>query len=286
MIFRCCATLFLLTTLTLSIQAGDAAKEYIPLWPEKAPGQDGTTAKDIPAIQIYTPAADKATGAAIVVCPGGGYGNLANHEGPKVGEWLAANGILGVVLRYRLGPKYHHPVELGDAQRAVRYTRSNAAEWKIDPKRIGILGFSAGGHLASSASVHYTAGDEKSADAIERVSSRPDFSVLIYPVITMGPDTHGGSKSNLLGKNPDPKLIELLSSEKQVNAQTPPAFVVHGVNDTAVKISNADGYIAALKANNVPNEYIRLDDFAHGKGMQDVWTTKCLEWLKTIGMTK
>jgi len=269
-----------------ALSADTKAPDFVKLWPDAAPGQDGTTDKDIPAIQIYQPTADKATGTAIVVCPGGGYGGLAAHEGPKVGEWLQANGILGVVLRYRLGPKYHHPVELGDAQRAIRYTRAHAAEWKIDPKHIGILGFSAGGHLASTASTHYTQGDEKSADPIERVSSRPDFSVLIYPVVTMGLDTHTGSRNNLLGKDPDPKLIELLSNEKQVNAQTPRAFVVHGINDKAVKVSNSYNYVEALKKAGVAVEYIRLDDFPHGKGMQDSWTGKCLEWLKKIGMTK
>jgi acetyl esterase/lipase len=277
-----------LTLLALSLSAQAAAdwkdKEFIRLWPGDAPGQQGQSQKDIPDIQLWKPEEGKATGCAVVVCPGGGYGGLAMHEGPGTGEWLASNGMLAVVLRYRLGPKYHHPVELGDAQRAVRYTRAHAAEWKIDPKRIGILGYSAGGHLASTASTHYTDGDPKSEDPIERQSSRPDFSILVYPVIKMGPGGHGGSTNNLLGKNPDPKLLEELSNEKQVNAKTPPAFLVHGIDDKAVPVANSDDYVAAMKKAGVEVEYVRLDTGPHGFGVKDTWSGKCIDWLKKIKM--
>ncbi|HLX62694.1 MAG TPA: alpha/beta hydrolase [Planctomycetota bacterium] len=288
-------TLFLLSILsTLCSYAHAAApdwkdRDFIPLWKGEAPGQQGATQKDIPDIQLWKPEEGKATGVAVVVCPGGGYGGLAMHEGPGTADWLAKNGILAVVLRYRLGPKYHHPIELGDAQRAIRYTRAHAEEWKIDPHKIGILGYSAGGHLASTASTHYADGDPKSEDPIERVSSRPDFSILIYPVIKMGPGGHGGSTNNLLGKNPDPKLLDELSNEKHVDAKTPPAFLVHGADDKAVPIANSEDYVAAMKKAGVEVEFIRMDHGPHGFGLGESlkveWPDKCLAWLKKIKMT-
>jgi acetyl esterase/lipase len=233
-------------------------------------------------VQVYLPEADVATGSAIVVCPGGGYGGLAPHEAGVVGKWLAQNGIAAFVLRYRLGPRYHHPVELGDAQRAIRFVRARAAEWRIDPHRIGIIGFSAGGHLASSAATHFDGGDAGSDDLIERVSSRPDVQIVIYPVITLsGPDAHAGSRRNLLGENPDPALVELLSNQKQVTPQTPPAFVVHSTTDTVVPISNSDEYVKALRAAGVTCEYVRLESGAHGFGLTPAWTMRCIEWLRT-----
>lgn len=277
-------------TLLMLCSSGHAAawkdREFVRLWTGNAPGQQGETQKDIPDIQLWKPEEGKATGAAVVVCPGGGYGGLAEHEGPGTADWLAKNGILAVVLRYRLGPKYHHPVELGDAQRAVRYTRAHAEEWKIDPHKIGILGYSAGGHLASTASTHYADGDLKSEDPVERVSSRPDFSILIYPVVKMGAGGHGGSTNNLLGKNPDPKLIEELSNEKHVDAKTPPAFLVHGADDKAVPVANSEDYVAAMKKAGVEVEFIRMDHGPHGFGLGEnlkaEWPEKCLAWLKKV----
>ncbi len=253
---------------------------YVPLWNGKAPQQEGETAKDIPAIQIYLPPEGKATGAAIVVLPGGGYGGLAPHEGAPVAEWLNGNGVTAFVLRYRLGPKYHHPVELGDAQRAIRYVRAHAADWKVDPHRVGILGFSAGGHLASTAATHFDEGDAKAEDAVERQSSRPDVQILIYPVVTMGPGGHGGSARNLLGDKPTPELLELLSNEKQVTAKTPPAFLVHSTVDKAVPVSNSDNYAEALKTAGVPYEYVRGEYGGHGFGVKEFWTKPCEEWLR------
>lgn len=273
------AALFL--GLAFGILAGEKPvdKPFTNLWPGKAPGALGEKSEDIPALQIYLPKEGTGTGASIVVCPGGGYGGRAKHESGVVAEWLAQNGIAGFVLRYRVAP-YKHPVELGDAQRAIRYVRAHAADWKLDPKRIGILGFSAGGHLASSAATHYTDGDPKSEDPVERVSSRPDVQVLVYPVITMGTVTHGGSRNNLLGKDPAPELIELLSNEKQVNEKTPPAFLMHSVADKAVPVANSDQYVEALKKAGVPHEFVRGELGPHGVGLKDTWTPQCIEWLR------
>ena len=277
--------LFLAATSTWAENAPSATskpadKAVVNLWPDKAPGALGDAPADTPSVQVFWP--EKPTGGAIVVCPGGGYGGLAKHEGPVIGEWMASNGIAAFVLKYRLGPKYHHPVELGDAQRAIRLVRANAAAWNLDANRIAIIGFSAGGHLAGSAATHYTAGDANSADPVERVSSRPDAHILVYPVVTMGPKTHGGSKRNLLGENPSQELVDLMSNEKQVNAKTPPAFLVHSVEDKTVPVENSDMYRDALKAAGVPCEYVRVQKGSHGFGMQKFWTDDCIKWLKSL----
>jgi len=258
-------------------------KAWMNLWDAKAPGAQGDSPEDTPAVQAFLPEAGKATGASIVVCPGGGYAGRAAHEGPVVGEWLAKNGVTAFVLRYRVGTKgYHHPIEMGDAARAVRFVRTHAPDWKLDPKRIGILGFSAGGHLASTIATHYDAGNPEAADPIDRASSKPDVQILIYPVITMGPTGHKGSRVNLFGKDKadDQDLIELLSNEKHVNAQTPPAFVVHAVEDKVVPVSNSDEYVAALKKAGVEVQYVRPEKGPHGFGLKDFWTNDCVTWLR------
>jgi len=266
-------------------------KKTYKLWPEGAPGQrefnpanKGEKPEDnIPSVDVFM--AEKPTGASIVVCPGGGYGGLASHEGPAVGEWLAKNGVTAFVLRYRLGSRgYHHPIEMGDATRAVRFVRAYAKDWNLDPQRIGIMGFSAGGHLAATVSTHYDAGKADAADPIERASSRPDLSILIYPVITMGPTGHGGSRQNLLGKEKanDKDLIELLSNEKHVDAKTPPAFLVHGIDDKAVPVSNSDSYVEALKKAGVEVQYVRPEKGPHGFGLKDFWTPQAVEWLRKM----
>jgi acetyl esterase/lipase len=260
-------------------------KGWMNLWPGKAPGALGEGPEDTPAVQVFLPEEGKGTGSAIVVCPGGGYGGRAAHEAGVVGEWLAKNGVVGFVLRYRVGPKgYHHPIEMGDASRAMRFVRAHASEWKIDANRIGIMGFSAGGHLASTIATHYDEGNAASEDPIERVSSKPDVQILLYPVITMGPNGHAGSRINLFGKDKaeDPKLIELLSNEKHVDAQTPPAFVCHAVEDKVVPVSNSDNYVAALKKAGVEVEYVRPEKGPHGFGLKDFWTGKCVEWLRKM----
>ena len=186
------------------------------LWPGGAPGALGSDDADKPSITVYLVPQDKASGAAVVVCPGGGYGHLAmDHEGKQIAEWLNARGIAAFVLKYRLGPRYHHPIELGDAQRALRTVRAQAAEFRVAPDRIGIWGFSAGGHLASTLGTHFDAGDPNASDPTDRVSCRPDFMILAYPVVSLdGEYVHKGSRRNLLGDGPDPKLVELLSNEK------------------------------------------------------------------------
>lgn len=182
-----------------------SAADPIRLWAGAAPGALGEADHDIPTITPYLPAADKVSGTSIVVCPGGGYGGLAGHEGEGYAKWLADNGVAAFVLKYRLGSKgYRHPVMLGDVSRAIRLVRSRAAEWKLDPQRVGVMGSSAGGHLASTAVTHFDAGKADASDTVDRQSSRPDFGVLCYAVISMEDGvTHGGSKANLLGKDPD-----------------------------------------------------------------------------------
>ena len=227
----------------------------IPLWASGAPGAKSEAPEDIPSIQLYQPPANKASGAAIVVCPGGGYGRLAPHEGHDIAVWLNGIGVTAVVLKYRLGPKYQHPVMMEDALRAIRYTRSKAAEWKIDPNRVGIMGFSAGGHLASTAATQFNVGDPNASDPIEKLSSRPDLAILCYPVITMtDPFTHKGSRRNLLGENPPQQLIDLMSNEKQVIDQTPPTFLFHTGDDSAVPVENSLMFALALRKKKVPYE--------------------------------
>lgn len=257
-------------------------REAIRLWDNDAPGAKGVAAADIPTITPYLPKGP--TGAAVIVCPGGGYAGLAEHEWTPPAEFLADHGITAFVLKYRLGPEYHHPVEIIDAQRAIRYVRSHYGDWHIDPHMIGIMGFSAGGHLASTAATHFDGGDKSSPDFVERFSSRPDLQILCYPVITMGEGAHAGSRKNLLGDEASQELIDLLSNEKQVTEKTPPAFVMHSVDDQAVLIGpNSDAYVAALKAKNVPVEYVRGPLGPHGVGMKDTWTPQLLQWLIKMG---
>ena len=196
-----------------------------PLWPNGAPGALGHEDEDIPTLRYYP--AMRGAPTAVIVAPGGGYRGLAmNHEGWQVAYWLNAAGMSAFVLKYRLGPRYHHPIELGDAQRAIRLVRAHAAEYSLKPDRIGMMGFSAGGHLTSTAETHFDSGNPDAADPIDRVSSRPDLPILGYPVISFtAPYTHQGSAHALLGDSPDPKLLLNLSNEFQVTAQTPPTFL-------------------------------------------------------------
>jgi acetyl esterase/lipase len=265
----------------------------VRLYTGPVPEARGAEDADIPSVTIYSPPPDRATGSVIVVCPGGGYGGLAPHEGKPIAEWLNTLGVTGVVLKYRLGPRYHHPVMLHDAARAIRLVRANAAEWRLDPRRIGVMGFSAGGHLASTAATHFDAGDPISVDPVERVSSRPDLAILVYPVITMSdPFTHRGSRQNLLGDNPSSALVDLLSNEKQVTAQTPPCFLVHGADDAVVPLENSLLFAMACRAAHVPVELHAFEHGAHGFGLggQDPalskWPSLCAQWLKENGFLK
>ncbi len=248
-----------------------SAADPIRLWAGAAPGALGEADHDIPTITPYLPAADKVSGTSIVVCPGGGYGGLAGHEGEGYAKWLADNGVAAFVLKYRLGSKgYRHPVMLGDVSRAIRLVRSRAAEWKLDSQRVGVMGSSAGGHLASTAVTHFDAGKADAADAVDRQSSRPDFGVLCYAVISMEDGvTHGGSKANLLGKDPDPKLVELLSNEKQVTKTTPPCFVWSTQEDKAVPVTNSLRFVAALQQSGVAYDFHVYQKGPHGIGLSE-----------------
>jgi acetyl esterase/lipase len=228
----------------------------------------------------------------VIVFPGGGYVNLAiDHEGSQIAAWLNSYGIPAFVLRYRLGPKYHHPIELGDAQRAIRYVRAHASEYGIDPHRIGVWGFSAGGHLASSTGTHFDNGKPDSGDPIERESSRPDFMILAYPVITFKePFLHRGSRDALLGHNPDPALIDLLSNETQVTKETPPAFLFHTSDDAVVPVQNSIEFYLAMRAAGVPAEMHIFQHGHHGVGLArdnpdlSIWPDLLAKWLKERGL--
>src|SRR5262249_24675212 len=249
-----------------------AAAETITLWPNGTPGAKGSDPdKDVPTLTVYRPSPDIATRSAVVVCPGGGYGMLAmDHEGTRVARWLNSLGITACVLKYRLGPRYHHPAMLDDAGRAIRTVRANAEKWKIDPHKIAILGFSAGGHLASTAGTHFDAGKPDSEDPIERVSSRPDRMILVYPVIALAtPYGHKGSLRNLLGENPSSELVESLSNERQVTKETPPTFLAHTNADTGVKAENALLFVLALRKAGVPAEMHLFEKGRHGLGLGD-----------------
>lgn len=282
--------------LSMSLSGGEAAGkgETLRLWPGDAPGAKGTADADIPTITVYRPPADKSNGAAVVVCPGGGYAGLAPHEAEPVAEWLTTLGVTGVVLKYRLATNgYHHPAMLNDVSRALRTVRARASDWGLDPHRIGVLGFSAGGHLASTAATHFDDGAPNASDPIERVSSRPDLAVLIYPVITLtGPSAHAGSRQNLLGENPPPELVELLSNEKQVTPKTPPTFLVHSVEDTGVPCENSLLFAEACRKAGVPFALHIYEHGPHGFGLggEDpvlkTWPMLCGEWMRKRGFLK
>jgi acetyl esterase/lipase len=229
----------------------------------------------------------------IVICPGGGYGNLAmDHEGHQIGRWLNEHGIAGFICDYRhRGKGYGHPAPLQDAQRAIRTVRSRAAEFGVDPARIGILGFSAGGHLASTAVTHFDSGDAQSADPVLRTSSRPDFGILCYPVIAFDqPFTHRGSQRNLLGEGAAAELIASLSNERQVTAQTPPCFLWHTYEDRGVPPENSLVFYQALLAHKIPAELHIYEKGRHGLGLAkdtpgtSAWSDACLAWLKNRGL--
>jgi acetyl esterase/lipase len=271
------------------------SREPIPLWPDGAPGALGRADKDNPTLTPYLPDAALVSGAAIVICPGGGYGGLAGHEGEDYALWLNQNGIAGFVLKYRLGSAgYRHPRMLEDAARAIRFVRAKAADWKIDPKRIGVMGSSAGGHLASTILTHFDSGKAEAEDIIERESSRPDLGILCYAVITMGKHTHQGSKNNLLGKDPSPELVQLLSNELQVTPQTPPTFLWHTLEDTAVPVENSLDFAASLRKAGVPFDLHVYQKGRHGIGLASKppfnnphpWAKDCLFWLREQNFVK
>ncbi|HEY1304365.1 MAG TPA: alpha/beta hydrolase [Vicinamibacterales bacterium] len=268
--------------------------QTIALWSGPAPGALGTDQSDVPTMTVYLPRVMVANTPAVIVCPGGAYAILAaNHEGRQVANYLNSLGVAAFVLRYRLGPRYHHPIELGDAQRAVRTLRSHASEWRLDPARIGIMGFSAGGHLAMSTSTHFDNGDPRAADTIDRASSRPDFAILGYPVISLIEAwTHQGSRTNLLGPDPDPALAKSLSGENAVTRDTPPTFIFQTSADTTVPAENSVYYYLALRKAGVAAEMHVFEKGAHGVGLanDDValseWSKLMANWLRVHGVIK
>jgi acetyl esterase/lipase len=262
-----------------------------PLWPGAAPLAQGTAADDIPTLTAYLPSANP-TRTAVIIAPGGGYQHLSmEKEGSDVAKWLNAHGVAGFVLKYRLGPKYHHPAELADAQRAIRTVRAKAAEWGIAPDRIGMWGFSAGGHLTASAGTLFDKGPAADADAIDKESARPDFLVLAYPVITMEePYVHKGSLKYLLGDTPDPKLVRFLSTETQVTKDTPPTFLYSTSDDGTVPIMNSVMFYSALVAAKVPAEIHIFAHGPHGTGLAPgfpdlkVWPDLLATWMRSRGL--
>jgi acetyl esterase/lipase len=287
----------LLTTITLTVAlytASLAEPKVELLWPQGAPGAVGSEDRDQPTLSIYLPSTAKANGAAVVICPGGGYGALAvDHEGRQPAEWLNAHGVAAFVLKYRLGPRYHHPAPLQDAQRALRMVRARANEWQVDPNRIGIWGFSAGGHLASTAGTHFEEGKLDAGEPMERVGSRPDFLILCYPVITFTPPyAHLGSRNNLLGKEADPKLVEDLSNDKRVTARTPPTFLFHTNEDKGVPPENSVQFYLALRKAGVPAELHIYEHGRHGVGLApkdpvlSSWPDRLAAWLEGRGLLK
>ncbi|WP_189028320.1 alpha/beta hydrolase [Paenibacillus albidus] len=264
--------------------------ETLILWPEGAPGASGSNDEDCPAITPYLVEGER--NAAVIICPGGGYGMRAYHEGEPVAQWLNSLGISAFVLRYRVAP-YLYPCALNDAQRAIRTVRLRAEEYRIDPDRVGILGFSAGGHLASTTGVLFDQGDPEAAEPVDRISSRPDALILCYPVITMNDEVgHEGSKRNLLGVRPDEGLVERLSSELQVTADTPQTFLWHTSDDASVPVENSLLFAAALSRYNIPFDLHVYTHGRHGLGLAEeepfvaIWTDACASWLRMIGYTK
>jgi len=285
-----------------------AQNTILPLWPNNIPNAIKTDEKEeviskdivrigkvqVPEIEVYLPAKKIATGQAVLIFPGGGYGILAyDWEGTDFAKLLNAKGIAGVVVKYRLPSSKSmtekHNVPLIDAQRAIRTVRTKAAEWNIDPDNIGIIGFSAGGHLASTLGTHYNEEVYNKQDAIDQLSARPDFMTLAYPVITMGaPNAHGGSRKNLLGENPSQKMLDHFSNELQVTTDTPPTFLLHATDDPGVPVENSLMFYAALRKNKVPTEMHIYPTGGHGfaLGLQDphlaTWTDQWIGWLNSL----
>ncbi len=281
----------------------------IPLWPEKQiPNFKDTGETEIrdsteivrirnvqtPDIAVFLPAKRNSNGQAVVICPGGGYWILAyDWEGIDIARWLNSKGVTAIVLKYRLPSSNNniepHKTPLLDAQRAIRIVRHHAAQWNIDPTQVGIMGFSAGGHLASTLSTHYDRGNPQSPDPVERHSCRPDFSILMYPVISSDPEIwHQGSFRALLGENSTKAMLDYYSNEKQVTSDTPPAILIHSADDKAVPVQNSIRYYEALLRNNVPAEMHLFPKGGHGyglaldKGYLASWTDMVANWLEAL----
>ncbi len=293
-----------LTLLAPCAVSADEPQTY-PLWPQGAPGAAGSEtgdenhAGDIPTITVYLAPKEKATGASILICPGGGYGFLAtDHEGKEVAEWLNSLGVAGVMLKYRLAPKYKHPAPLDDARQAIRMVRSKSKEWGLDPGRVGVMGFSAGGHLASTLATHFHGADPLAGDAINSFSERPDLAILVYPVVSFTADfSHKGSAKNLLGADATKEQLTELSNETRVTAKTPPTFLAHTLGDDGVPMENSVAFAMALRKHKVPFELHVFEKGPHGLGLGkgskrhnvppepsfEAWPPLCATWLKARG---
>jgi acetyl esterase/lipase len=282
-------------TAIILLSAGSAWGQKVDLlWPGGAPGAIGVSAADRPSVTVFLPKAQKAVSTGVVVCPGGGYQFLAtDKEGDQPAKWLNSLGIAAFVLKYRIAPRYHYPAEIEDGERAVRFVRFHARDYGVSPDRIGIWGFSAGGHLASTVGTHFDGGKPSVADPIDRVSDRPDFLILSYAVISFTtPYTHQGSMHNLLGSHPSPKLVRAFSNELQVTSQTPPTFLFSTDSDQAVPAENSILFYLALRKHHVPAELHIFRLGSHGVGLaQDysslsLWPTLLANWLRAQGMLK
>jgi len=266
--------------------------ETFPLWEHGAPGALGSGDQDTPTITVYPPLEGSRTGTAILIAPGGSYRMLAlNHEGRQFANFFNGMNVTAFVLKYRLGPRYHHPIELGDVQRGIRWVRAHSEKYGFKPDRIGLVGFSAGGHLASTAGTHFDDGKLDATDPIDRVSSRPDFLILAYPVITMLPPyAHEGSVANLLGENASLELRKQLSNERNVTAQTPPTFLLSTSEDTVVAPENTVEFYLALRKAGVPAEMHVFEKGPHGVGMDlenpvlGIWPMLLTNWLRQRGL--
>jgi len=298
-------TLFIAILSMIMISSSMAQNQVIPLWEGDPPNYKETGEETIwdtadivrvrnvqkPDVAVFLPSKKNTTGEAVVICPGGGYHILAyDWEGSDIARWLNSKGIAAFVLKYRLPGSSNNIIPrlspLMDAQRALRMVRANAVHWNLDPEKIGVMGFSAGGHLASTLSTHFDGGDPDNADPIERVSCRPDFSILIYPVISFSDEiTHAGSKEALIGKNPDEELVEYYSNELQITGDTPPAILIHSADDGAVPVENSLAYYNALRKYNKQSELHLYPYGGHGfslaigRGHLSTWTDRVIDWI-------
>lgn len=288
----------LMTTGSFAATEDARSTEPIELWPDSAPGALGKADTDIPTLTPFLADAKIATGAAVVICPGGGYHALmTSFEGEHYARWLNEMGVHGFVLKYRLSSGgYHHPAMMQDATRAMRLVRSRAGEWGVDPKRVGIMGSSAGGHLASTIMTHFDKGDAQSTDVVERQSSRPDMGILCYAVITLDPaKTNVISMENLLGKNPPEELRKLFSNEQHVTSDTPPCFLFHTADDSIVRVENSIMFAEACAKARVPFSLHIYPSGPHGLALgshewnpaaRHPWTFECARWLEEIGFAR
>lgn len=295
MLKRICVTLLIvlvISTVKTFAQSTATKRRIELLWPSGAPDAIGTEDVDRPTLEFFMPPEGKANGTAVIVCPGGGYVKHAmDHEGKQIAEWFNSHGVTAFVLKYRLGQRYRHPAPLQDAQRAIRYVRHHAKDMNVAADRIGIMGFSAGGHLAATTGTHIDMGNAQAVDHLDRLSARPDFLILAYPVISFTAEyTHQGSSKSLLGSKPDPQLLENLSNEKQVTPQTPPTFLFHTNEDTGVPPENSVSFYLALRKAKVPAELHIYERGKHGVGFAptdpilSTWSGRLADWLKTRGL--